>query len=57
MQRVHFQGGPLHASSKLFVAEVPTSIPMSAVEGGGWSNVDSFYLLVDGVLVWQGPDR
>ena len=55
MERVRFEGGPLHAHWKLFVAEVPESIPVTATEGGGWSNVDSFYRLVDGVLVWVNP--
>lgn len=56
MERVRFEGGPLHAHTKLFVAEVPESIPVTAIAGGGWSNIDSFYRLVDGELVWQGPD-
>lgn len=57
MQMIPYRGGPLDGQVRQVVMHVPARVPVTAREGGGWSNVDSYYELVDGVLVWQGPER
>jgi len=57
MNTVAYRGGPLDGQQKHFVLHVPARVPVTAHEGRGWSNVDCYYELVDGVLVWQGPER
>lgn len=47
----------MDGESKLFLGPVPDRVPVTAVEGGGFSNVDSYYELEDGVLRWRGPER
>lgn len=57
MKQVAYRGGPLDGQVKTFVLHVPLRVPVTAFEGRGWSNVDCYYELQDGVLVWQGPER
>lgn len=57
MQEIAFSGGPLDGTRRRFLLQPPQRVPLTAREGGGHSDVDCYYELDDGILVWRGPDR
>lgn len=57
MPEARYEGGPLDGEVRHQFTPLRPRVPVTAVAGGGFSNVDSFYELVDGVYRWQGPEE